>query len=159
MAENIKYGGKVLRKEIMKLIKDILLQERMPEVWRKSMIVPWYKEGEIKECKNYTGLTLLDVIYKIMATILKKRLDKLSETRQIIGDYQCGFRKGRSTTDQILLLKQSLIQRYQYNKPTHLLFVDFKSAYDSVHRRKMLKVLEKFDIPGKLIRLEQTSLG
>ena len=91
-----------------------------------------------------------------MATILKKRLDKLSE--KIIGDYQCGFRKGRSTTDQIFMLKQSLIQRYEYNKPTHLLFIDFKSAYDSVHRRKMLKVLEKFDIPGKLIRLVKMTL-
>ena len=79
-----------------------------------------------------------------MATILKKMLDKLAEN--IIGDYQCGFRKGKSTTDQILMLKQSLIQRYKYNKPTHLLFIDFKSAYDSVHRRKMLKVLEKFEI-------------
>ena len=79
----------------MELIRDIWMQETMPEGWRKSIIVPLYKKGEIEECKNYRGITLLDVIYKIMATILKKRLDKLSETRQIIGDYQCGFRKGR----------------------------------------------------------------
>ena len=80
------------------------MQEIMPEGWRKSIIVPLYKKVEIEECKNYRGITLLDVTYKIMATILKKRLDKLSE--KIIGDYQCGFRKVRSITDQIFMLNQ-----------------------------------------------------
>ena len=62
MAENIKYGGEVLRREITELIRDIWMQETMPEGWKKSIIVPLYKKGEIEECKNYRGITLLDVI-------------------------------------------------------------------------------------------------
>ena len=62
MAENIKYRGKVLRKEITELIRDTWMQETMPEGWRKSIIVTLYKKGEIEECKNYRGITLLDNI-------------------------------------------------------------------------------------------------
>ena len=78
-----------------------------------------------------------------------------------VSQRQIDNRPDQTRPDQTLL-KQSLVQRYEYIKSTHLLFIDFKSAYDLVHRRKMLKVLEKFDVPGKLIRsvkmtLEQTS--
>ena len=48
MAENIKYGGKALRKKIPELIRDIWMQEALPEGWRKSIIVPLHKNGEIE---------------------------------------------------------------------------------------------------------------
>src|ERR1700744_190935 len=40
----------------------------------------------------------------------------------------------------------------------HQLFVDFKSAYDSVIRRKLWRVMEEFGIPSKLISLIKLTL-
>jgi hypothetical protein len=53
---------------------------------------------------------------------------------EIIGDHQCGFRRNRSTTDQIFCIRQILEKKWEYNGTVHQLFIDFKKAYDSVRR-------------------------
>lgn len=35
----------------------------------------------------------------------------------------------------------------------HMLFIDFKKAYDSVHRGTVIKVLKELQFPSKIIRL------
>jgi hypothetical protein len=54
---------------------------------------------------------------------------------EIIGDHQCGFRRNRSTTDQIFCIRQILETKWEYNETVHQLFVDFEKAYDSVRLR------------------------
>lgn len=143
-AENIKYGGSELRNRIHQLIKDIWNQELMPKTWKKAIICPIHKKGEITDCENYRGIALLDVIYKVLATLLKRRLDKYIEP--LLGDYQGGFRRNRATTDQIFMMKQVLNMCQEYNIPIYLLFVDFKKAYDTIDRREVLETLEEFKV-------------
>jgi Reverse transcriptase (RNA-dependent DNA polymerase) len=76
----------------------------MPENWEKATIIPILKSGDATDCNNYRGISLLDVVYKIFATWLKRRLDERVETQ--LGEYQAGFRKGRGTTDQIFTIKK-----------------------------------------------------
>ena len=59
---------------------------------------------------------------------------RLSEhTERIIGKYQCGFRKGKSTINQIFILSQTMEKTVEYQIGVHHLFTDFKSAYDSIY--------------------------
>jgi sorting nexin-29 len=75
-----------------------------------------------------------------------------------LGNYQCGFRKGKSTVDQIHSLRQILEKTREYNISTFHLFIDFKAAYDSVKRDKLLMAMEEFLIPQKLINLTKATL-
>jgi exonuclease III len=61
-----------------------------------------HKKNEKTICSNYRGISLLSVLSKILA----KRLNQYIE--DILGDYQCGFRRDRSTTDQIFVLRNIL---------------------------------------------------
>ncbi|XP_060517219.1 uncharacterized protein LOC132696423 [Cylas formicarius] len=45
---------------------------------------------------------------------------------------QCGFRAGRSCTDNVFTLKQVIEKRSARNLETHLTFVDLQKAYDPV---------------------------
>ena len=45
-------------------------------------------------------------------------------------DGQCGFRPGRSTTDQILTLKLISQKSWEYGKDLFACFVDLEKAYD-----------------------------
>src|ERR1700753_3729631 len=65
---------------------------------------------------------------------------------------------GRSTIDQLFNIRQTLEKCKEYNVEIHQLFVDFKSAYDSVIRRKLWRVMEEFGIPSKLISLIKLTL-
>ena len=83
-------------------------------------------------CDNYRGITLLNVMYKVLTHILHNRLVVYNE--DIIGKYQTEIRKEKSTTNQIFLLRQVLEKTYEYGNDTHHLFIDFRSAYDSIYK-------------------------
>jgi len=40
-----------------------------------------------------------------------------------------------------------------------MLFIDYKKAYDSIHRLSLIKTLEEFGMPRKLINLMECSIG
>lgn len=97
-----------------------------------------------------------DVTYKILATLIKNKL--VSYIERAIGDYQCGFRQNRSVTDQIFTLKQIMNHSFDHNLPLHILFIDFKQAYDSIKKRKLIEAMESLQVPEKLVRLTDMTL-
>jgi len=69
-AEFIKAVGRTIRYEIHKLIISIWNKEELPEEWKDSIIVSIYKKGDITDCSNYRGISLLLTMYKILSNIL-----------------------------------------------------------------------------------------
>ena len=64
---------------------------------------------------------------------------------------QNGFRQGRGTVGQILALRR-LLEGVQARKlPAVLTFVDFRKAFDSIHRVKMCKILSSYGIPEEIV--------
>lgn len=155
--ELFKHGGNALCMEMHELIMRIWNDEELPEEWKTSIICPIHKKGDKLECCNFRGIALLNIAYKIFANILYKRFLPYSEST--VGEYQGGFRVGRSTTDQLFNIRQILEKCKEYNIEIHQLFVDFKAAYDSVKRRKLWRVMEEFGIPRKLISLAELTLS
>jgi sorting nexin-29 len=62
---------------------------------------------------NYREIALLSMAYKVFANILRNRFEPMTE--RIIGEYQAGFRPGRSTTDPLFTVKQTLEKCWKYN--------------------------------------------
>jgi len=96
------------------------------------------------------------VAYKIFSNCILSRIKEKSE--QVIGNYQCGFRLGRSTTDQIFILRQIYQKTWEFDREIHVLFIDFKKAYDSIHRESLINILREFHIQDKLIELVEISI-
>ena len=69
----------------------------MPEEWNVSIICPIHKKADIMECLKYRGVSLLNTAYKILFNIVFARI--LPFVENIVGNYQCGFRKNRLTTN------------------------------------------------------------
>lgn len=155
-AEMVKHGGKNLQNMLCKLIQEIWRKEEMPREWKEAIICPLFKKGEKENCENYRGIALLSVLYKILATCIKNKLVNHAENK--LGEYQSGFRRGRSVVDQIYTLKEIQATSYQHKLQTHLLFIDFKQAYDSIEREQLYRALNNLQIPRKLIRLIRMTL-
>jgi hypothetical protein len=73
-----------------------------------------------------------------------------------MGDYQNGFRDGRSVTDNIFALKIINKTIWEHNYSVQYLFIDFQQAYDSIHTDTLRKCTEEFKIPTKLISMCKT---
>jgi hypothetical protein len=76
---------------------------KTPEIWRTAIICPIHKKGNKLQCSNCRGITLINVCYKVLTNILHRRL--IPYTEKILGDYHCGFRKRRSKTDNLIILR------------------------------------------------------
>jgi hypothetical protein len=79
------------------LIKTTWESERFPDLWKKGYIIKLPKKGDLSECKNWRGITLLNVINKLISTILYQRLREKLEP--LLRKEQAGFRPHRSCVD------------------------------------------------------------
>lgn len=157
-AEFLKNSGPALTEEMTHLMVSIWETEKMPDSWKESAIIPLFKKkGVSTDCKNYRGISLLNTSYKILSAILYNRIMEFVEPR--IGDYQGGFRRNRSTIDQIFSVRQIMEKTKEFNKIIWFLFIDFKAAYDSIIRKELYLAMEEIGIPPKLIRLVACTLG
>jgi sorting nexin-29 len=129
-AELVKHAGVEYTKYLHQLIVKIWINEIVPEEWNLGIICLINKKGDVMTCSNYRGINLLCTTYKIFSNILFKRLAPYVE--DVIGDYQCGFHQGRSTSDQIFNLHQVFEKCNEFGIETHHLFIDFTAAYDSI---------------------------
>jgi hypothetical protein len=119
---------------------------RRREILKSQIVVPIHKKGDKTDCSNYRGISLMSTSYNILSNILLSRL--IPSADEIIGDHQCGFRRNRSTTDQIIYILQILEKKWENNGTVHQLFIDFKKAYYSVRREALYNILIDFEYPG-----------
>jgi len=56
-----------------------------------------------------------------------------------------------SATDKMFCICQILEKKWEYNEAVHQLFIDVKTAYDSLWREVLYDIVIEFGIPMKLI--------
>lgn len=145
------FGGKGINGMMVELIKKIWSGEGIPEDWKTGIIVPLHKKGDINQAKNYRGITLLSTAYKIYTEVLRRRLVKEVEEKGILGEGQAGFRKGRSTIENIFILDHLSQMAKIKKEKLYALFIDLRAAFDMVDRNLLWDILEKVGISKYLI--------
>ena len=90
------------RKEIVKLLGEWWNNEYIPDDDLLARVVLIFKKGDPAKLENYRPISLLNVLYKIMAIVLQKRISEKLDG--YIHNMQFGFRKKRSTADAIAFL-------------------------------------------------------
>ena len=154
-AELLQKGGDLLHRELTTVFKNVWTSEEIPSDWKRSIIVPIYKgKGDPKDCGNYRGISLLSVAGKMFARILLDRIrPHLLEHQR---PEQSGFTPKKSTVDRILALRVLIERRREFRKPFLGAYVDFRKAFDSVHRGSLWRLLHLRGIPPKIIVLIQS---
>jgi hypothetical protein len=70
-------------------------------------MVSIHKKVDRMDSSNYRGILLLSTSYKILSNIFARLTPYADE---IIGNHQCGFRRKRSTSDQIFYIRLILVK-------------------------------------------------
>jgi hypothetical protein len=120
--------------EMVDALHEVIQQawtiETLPRSWTEGVLCPVYKKSDKLDCKNYRGICLLNVTYKVSAKIIYDRL--LPHANTAVQHYQAEFQSGKSTTNQLFALRQILEKCNEFNITTHHQFIDFKAAYDII---------------------------
>ncbi|KAK6744474.1 hypothetical protein RB195_011280 [Necator americanus] len=108
-------------REMTKIIRSIWIDERIPDSWRNAIIILLHKKLSVTDPRNYRGISLLRVMYKVLERIILLIKHREETTR----DEQAGFRPGRSTIDQVFIVRREIEIWQRYSKPMQLAFLDF----------------------------------
>lgn len=93
---------------------------------------------------DYRGVTIMPSLYKIYTTTLAERLRKEVERKEMISPNQTRFRRGMGTLNDIYVLNY-LVNRQLEKKGKKMItvFVDLRSAFDSMDRGILVKAMRE----------------
>lgn len=93
--------------------------------------------------------------YKIYAEVIRNRMEKEVEEKGMTPESQAGFRRGRTTIDNIFVLNH-LMQREKRqgrkDEKIYMMFADMKAAFDNVERSTLWRELRRKEIKRDLIK-------
>ena len=150
-AELLKNGGEEMVKRITRLCNQVWKMETVPRDWKDGIIIPLPKKGNLKDCNNWRGITLLSVPGKVMAGIILERIKAAIDS--MLRQQQAGFRKGRSCCEQIFTLRQIVEKVTSLNTKLLVNFIDFRKAFDCLHRPSVWNILKSYGIPEHVVRV------
>uniref|UniRef100_A0AAQ6IM76 ribonuclease H n=1 Tax=Anabas testudineus TaxID=64144 RepID=A0AAQ6IM76_ANATE len=134
------------------LFNRILESEKMPEEWRRSVLVPIFKnKGDTQNCSNYRGIKLMSHTMKLWERVVEARLRKKVE----ICEQQYGFMPRKSTTDAVFALRMLMEKYRDGQKELHCVFVDLEKAYDRVPREELWYCMRSSGVTEKYVRVVQ----
>jgi hypothetical protein len=152
-AEFLKYAGKEARISIRMWCQKIWETGIVPSLWKKATVVPILKTGkDPKSTSSYRPISLTSTMRKSMERIINTRLNWLFETNNMIASEQAGFRIHRSTSKHTAKFSQFINDAMDNKRILTALFVDFKSAYDSVWKENLLLKLVRSGIRSNLLQ-------
>ena len=146
-------GGDHFNELLHELLSSLWQYEIQPKAWELSLMQPIYKgDNKLKsDPASYRGIYLSSSIAKLFEGLILHRLTQYTEAHETLTENQLGTRPGRQTHDAIY----ALLAIIQYNwiqeqSPTYVAFLDFSTAYPSVHRSRLATMLYKVNIVGKM---------
>lgn len=75
---------------------------RVPKDWKMVYMSSIHKKGNKDDCNNYREISLTSTINRLYGRVLWDLIEAEFEEEE----EQCGFRGGRSCTDNVFVMKQ-----------------------------------------------------
>ncbi|XP_072046990.1 uncharacterized protein [Amphiura filiformis] len=134
---------------VLNFCNEALMNGKKPDQWSILNLIPIPKSGDLREGKNYRGICLSSIVAKTFNRLLLNRIRTYLDP--VLRFNQNGFRPGRSTVSQILALRRIIEEVKNNNLNAAVIFIDFKKAFDTIHRGKVLDIMRAYGVPERLV--------
>lgn len=121
--------------------KLLFAESLVPSSWKRALVVPVPKKGDMSQITNYRPISILEPMRKIYEHCILAFFKTYVKEPSI---NQGGFRSGHCCNDLILSLNEIL--RKKRRAPVHVAFLDIKAAYDSVDRKLLWNTCRKSNV-------------
>ena len=159
-----------LIKRYLDVIMPILLRE-YNKIWEsedtpgewfttgKTILFFKHKGGDKSDPKNFRPITMVNTMYKILSSIIDKRmLTSMMKTGNWDRDQQAMGKTRRGCLDAHMISEVAVkMCRHITSQTLNIEYVDFRKAYDSVSHEALTKILE-LTVAEKVKRMKQRLL-
>ena len=147
----IKHSHHTLKQQLLHLYNKIFMTGQFPTDWSSAIIIPIPKPGkDHTDPNNYRPISLTNCLCKLLEKIINHRLVWFLENNKLINKYQFGFRKIRSTTDNLIILENEVQQSLNARNHFIAVFFDIQKAYDTAWKYGILQKFHQYGLRGSL---------
>ena len=139
--------------ELLGLCNKCWVTSKIPKSWKISKVITLFKKGNVTLPQNYRPISLLPVGYKVLAALVHQRLIDCCVDSKICAS-QYGFRPKRSCSDALMIVRRMIDAASEAKEDGLLMvFLDWAKAFDRIKSDSLVKALERFGLPSKVVQL------
>jgi len=142
----LKDGACVLKNPILHIINLSLNNNDVPDDFKLAKVKPLYKKEERTEVGNYRPISVLCIVSKILERAVYNQVEEYLNTKDLLYNYQSGFRKKFSTDSCLIHLTDFIRENTSQGKYTGAVLLDLQKAFDTVDHTILIKKMEKIGL-------------
>lgn len=119
------------------------------KVWKNSFLTPIFKSGSRHEICNYRPICKISTIPKLFEKIIYEKLTPL--LKRYISPFQHGFVAGRSTTTNLSIFCNTVLNGLEKGLQCDVIYTDFAKAFDSVSHVLLISKLKRFGFHSNVL--------
>jgi ribonuclease HI len=147
----LKHLPEVSLEALLHAFNDVWINNSFPDSWRQAIIIPIPKPGkDHTNPSNYRPIALTSCVCKTFERMVNKRLVFYLENHGILTQYQSGFRKSRSTLDQVIRLESAVREAFLRREHLVAVYFDLEKAYDTTWKHGIMTDLHEAGLRGRL---------
>ena len=156
--ELLKYTGPVFCQEFASIINQCFQTNTYIDAIGQSILTPLQKPGKPRgPVKSLRPLNLLNGIRKILSIITLNRIQ--DQVNQYTGPWQAGYKPGRSCADIVWCQRMLISVVLRKHCEFHKMGIDMTSAFDTIKRSTILRLLEDAGCSEDDVRLVRLLLA
>jgi len=142
----LKLLGEVGLKIMTKLINAINENGELPKDFTEVTMIALKKKPQATKCSDHRTINLIAHTAKIVAEILRRRIEKKIE--DVLGEDQLGFRRGKGTRDATGMLRIMSKRTLEIGEELRVCFIDWQKVFDRVNWTKLMQILRELVLTG-----------
>ena len=142
----MKDGAAAIIDQVLHIVNLSISSEIVPTEFKKARVKPLFKKGSRLDAGNYRPVSILPVLSKILERAVNDQLNGYLVQKNLLYDFQSGFRKGFSTDTCLMNLNDFILSERSKGNFTGMVMIDLQKAFDCVDHGLLLRKLSALGI-------------
>lgn len=138
---------------LLKLYNEFYTLSFVPKQWQDITIVPIPKPNRNPQAPgSLRPIAMISCVCKTFHNILNKRLEWYIEKNNLLSCKTTGFRKHRSTLDNLTNLVSTIQTGFSHNQMCIAVFIDIDNAYNNVDIKSLVNIMQHLGVSSLICR-------